>query len=89
MVDESPEVVADILMHSALDKTRDEIAQAVNADRGTNLSARQCGAVINTIEEQAAKDDERAVFYQTLMRGAGAEVGLNIGAALDDLLDQV
>lgn len=88
MADEQPEVVADILMYSALDRTREEIATAVNERHGTDLSKRIVGNVINEHEKMANNGDARAVFYRAIGRGIGAEMGFQMGESIDQAIDQ-
>ena len=79
MPDAQPEVVADILMYSALDHTRKEIAQKVGEDHNMTISDRRVGGIINDLEDRAIEGDTRDVFYTAIMRGAGAEAGAEFG----------
>jgi hypothetical protein len=79
MPDAQPEVVADILMYSALDHTRKEIAQKLGEDHDMTISDRRVGGIINELEDRAVEGDPRDVFYTAIMRGAGAEAGAEFG----------
>lgn len=87
MPEAQPEVVADILMYSALDHTRKEIAEKVGEQHDMTISDRRVGGIINDLEDRAVEGDTRDVFYTAIMRGVGAEAGSDFGDFMKALYD--
>lgn len=75
MPDLQPEVLRDALIMNALDKTRSDIADYVNAEHGTSHGTTAISNAINAVEAEADAGDPRAVFEHYHMRGYGADMG--------------
>lgn len=86
MASEEPEVVMSCLIYNGLDHTRDEIAQLVNEEYGTDLSEGSVSRIINGVEAEASSGDEKRVYMKYVMRGAMAEAALDVTNDLGDIL---
>ena len=85
----SPEVVADMLMLNAADFYREEVAERVNQEHGTNVSARDVGEVINQVEAEVKESgDYRGVVMSHIGRGLGANIGKESGVEVAALFSE-